>query len=111
MAKVLLFSLNSDDIKVTIEAYFDGQENLVVEGYDIGKKVEEFWGDSDYEYSITIGPEEVTKLYMLFNLREDEKHNKMLEALRLRFNTNSCYSDLRNFLDKNGIRYTGFSWT
>jgi hypothetical protein len=30
---------------------------LVVEGYDIGKTVEEVWGDSDYEYSITVKKE------------------------------------------------------
>lgn len=40
MYKVLLFHLKTDSIKVTIEAYFE-DEKLVIDGYDIGKLVEE----------------------------------------------------------------------
>jgi hypothetical protein len=61
MCRVLLYESQTRDIKVTIEAHFE-DEKLVVEGYDIGKIVEESWGDSDYEYSTTIHPEEVKKL-------------------------------------------------
>lgn len=45
--RVLLFSLRTDRIKVTIVAYFDKAENLIVEGYDLGAAVAEYWGDSD----------------------------------------------------------------
>ena len=72
MYKVLLFHLESDNIEVTIKDYFEA-EKLVIEGYDIGKIVEEAWGDSDYEYSTTIYPEEVKKLYPLFEVEEGDK--------------------------------------
>ena len=109
MNTILLFSLHTPEIKVTIEAYFDAKGNLVVEGYDIGKTVEEYWGDSDYEYSSTINPEEVKKLYPLFQLPEGSQ-GELLVALQVRFHTNNCYSEIQTFLEKNEIKYTGFSW-
>src|SRR5438552_3506468 len=33
-----------------LEAYVEEGGDLVIEGYDLGKGVEEVWGDSDYEY-------------------------------------------------------------
>jgi hypothetical protein len=111
MDRVVLFTSTTPDIKVTIEVYFDPAGNLVVEGYDIGKQVEEYWGDSDYEYSTTISKAEVTKLYILFNLREDAGTNNLLAVIQEKFNTNNCYSEFQNFLEKNGIHYRGFSWT
>lgn len=111
MDRVVLFTSTTPDIKVTVEAYFDAARNLVVEGYDIGKQVEEYWGDSDYEYTTTIPKEEVTKLYVLFNLREDSGTMNLLSVLKAQFDTNSCYSDFQTFLKSNGIRYQAFSWT
>lgn len=110
MDSVMLFSLTTDTIKVTVEAYFSATGSLVIEGYDIGKKVTEYWGDSDYEYSSTIAPEEVRKLYALFHLNDGDQRNLLL-AIQARFNTNTCYSELQNFLDENKVKYEGFSWT
>lgn len=109
MLNVVLFSLTNENIKVTIEAYFDANGNLVIEGYDIGKTVKEYWSDSDYEYSTTVGPDEVKKLYALMELHDGERM-KLLLALQARFHTNTCYSELQSFLDKNEIKYEGFSW-
>ena len=109
MLSVKLFHLERDDIRVDIEAYFSG-EDLVVEGYDIGKTVEEYWGDSDYEYSTTVGKEEVGKIFPLLGVVGGDREG-LLQAIAGRFNTNSCYSEFRDFLDKNGVRYESFSWT
>ena len=109
MYKVLLFSLESDSISVTITAYFEDGK-LIVEGYDIGKTVEESWGDSDYEYSTTIHPEEVKKLYPLFEVEEGDKR-RLLDAIKERFHTNTCYSEFCEFLRNNNIKSDGFSWT
>ena len=109
MEKVLLFSLTTENIKVTVEAYFDETDNLIIEGYDIGKTVEEYWGDSDYEYTSTITTEEVNKLYALFNLPAASK-KELLSALQSSYHTNTCYSEIQNLLDLNKIKYTGFSW-
>lgn len=107
--RILLFSLDRPDIKVTIEAFFDDQGRLVVEGYDIGKSVEEYWGDSDYEYSTTVASEDLWKLYMLLSVTEGDEH-ALLHAIYGRFNTNTCYSEFQDLLEKNKIHYEGFSW-
>ncbi len=109
MKRVILFSLTNENIKISIEAYFDALGNLVIDGYDIGKTVSDYWGDSDYEYITTITPDEVEKIYPLFQL-EANSGEALLLALKNRFNTNTCYSDLQKFLDLHNIKYSGFSW-
>ena len=108
MHKITLYHFKSPEIKITIEAYFD-KGKLIVEGYDIGSGVKEWWGDSDYEYSVSIYPEEVEKVYSLFEVKKGDK-SALLKAIACRFNSNSCYSDFRDFIDKNGIKSEGFSW-
>jgi hypothetical protein len=108
MTSVSLYRFESDDIKVEIDARFEN-ENLIVEGYDIGKRVEEYWGDSDYEYSLTVYASEAEKLYSLFGLQHQDK-NGLLRAIAERFNTNTCFSEFGKFLDDHHIKAEGFSW-
>lgn len=110
MNKITLFQLQTENIKVTVEAYFDRNGNLVIEGYDIGKTVKEYWGDSDYEYSVTVPAEELIKLYTLLGLSGDDKTG-LLTRLGEQYHSNSCFSEIRDLLDKNDIRSEGFSWT
>ena len=109
MGRVLLFSLRTENINVTVEAYFDDSENLIIDGYDIGKTVEEYWGDSDYEYTTTVPKDEVKKLYDLFNLPHGSK-KELLAILQSNYNTNTCYSEIQNLLGQHGIKCEGFSW-
>jgi hypothetical protein len=109
MEKVTLYSFSSEYIRITIEAWFE-DDTLVVEGYDIGKRVQEAWGDSDYEYSVKVKPGEVEKLYKLFSV-EPVDRQKLLEAVAARFNGNHAYSLFCDFLESNGIKSEGFSWT
>jgi hypothetical protein len=109
MNRVTLFSRQTEQIKIDIEAYFDGEGNLIIDGYDIGKTVEEFWGDNDYEYITTIRPEEVKKLYEAVNVPEGSRE-QLLSFLQAHYNTNTCYSELQDFLTKHGIHFEGFSW-
>ncbi len=108
MLRITLYQLERDDIRVDIQAYFSG-EDLIVEGYDIGKTVEKYWGDSDYEYSTTIGKEEVEKIFPLLDIAGGDREG-LLKAIAGRFNTNSCYSEFRDFLEKNGVHCESFSW-
>lgn len=105
---VTLYHFESDEIKIDIEARFEG-EALVIDGYDIGKRVKEYWGDSDYEYTVTVPPEGVLQLYPLFNVSEADKQN-LLRGIAKRFHTNTCYSEFRKFLDDNHIPSSGFTW-
>jgi hypothetical protein len=109
MDQVTLFQLENEDIKITIEAYFDAAGNLVVEGYDIGKIVKEYWGDIDYEYSVAVHSGEVKKLYSLFQVPEGDRMG-LLNSLRERYHSNTCFSQIRELLVTTNIRSEGFSW-
>ena len=107
--RVTLFHLKNENITITIEAKFDG-DKLIIEGYDIGKSVKDAWGDSDYEYTITIPSKGVSKLCKIFDISPCS-NEKLLMELSKRYNTNSCFSEIRKLLDDNKIKYDGFSWT
>jgi hypothetical protein len=109
MCRVILFQFETPQIKVDIQAYFEN-ENLIIEGYDIGKRVKDWFGDSDYEYKTTIFENEVQKLYHLMQVKTNDKTG-LLKAIADRFNTNSCYSEFGDFLTKNNIQSEKFSWT
>ena len=109
MDAVTLFELKNEDIRISIEAYFEN-EVLVIDGYDIGKRVEEYWGDSDYEYLIRVPATGVDFLYQHFKLWAGDQ-SALLHELAKRYHTNSCYSDIRKLLDDNKIKYEGFTWT
>jgi hypothetical protein len=52
MFNISLHKFINEHISKNIQAYFH-DENLIIEGYDIGKSINEWWGDNDYEYSTT----------------------------------------------------------
>jgi hypothetical protein len=109
MLPIILFQMETPTIKVDIQAYFEN-EKLIIEGYDIGKSVKDWFGDSDYEYRMTIHEEEVKKLYSLMEVQEGDKE-VLLKTIADHYNTNSCYSEFMEFLTKNGIKFESFSWT
>ena len=110
MEKITLFKLERPDIKISMEIYFNEINQLYFDGYDIGELVERIWGDSDYEYTYTIEPEEVNKFYPLFNLRNGDKSG-LLQSLKDRFSVNEAYSLLGNFMNVHDIKYDSFIWT
>jgi hypothetical protein len=58
MDRVILYQYQTPDLSVRVEAFFK-EEKLIIEGYDVGKSVDEWFGDSDYEYSTTLTGEEL----------------------------------------------------
>jgi hypothetical protein len=105
---ITLFHFQNDSIKIDIIARFDG-DKLVIDGYDIGKTVEEAWGDSDYEYVMTIPAASVASLYGLLDV-EAGNRKKLLKALAERFHGNTCFSPIGDFLEENNIEYELFTW-
>ncbi len=106
--KVTLYHFVSEGIKITIEAYFE-DEYLVIDGYDLGKNVEAYWGDADYEYLIKIPQAGIDFLYQYLNVVPQDRPS-LLNALAFCFNTNSCYSDICKLMADNKIVCEGFSW-
>jgi len=110
MEKVVLYYLERPDIKISMEIYFTEKGQLFFDGYDIGKTVEAAWGDSDYEYTYTIEPDQVEKLYEIFRLKQGDK-NELLGEIKNRFSVNEAYSLFGKFLNTHNIKYESFTWT
>ncbi len=110
IAQVILFNLEREDIKILMQISFNYKRQLYFEGYDSGRSVEEAWGDSDYEYTYTIEPEEVSKFYPLFNLDIGDKRG-FLQEIKKRFGVNEAYSLLGEFMRQNDIKFQSFTWT
>jgi hypothetical protein len=108
MERVTLYHYQDTEIKITVEAYFK-DEWLMVEGYDVGEKVEKLWGDSDYEYAVGVNREELKKLYPLLNVPVGNREG-LLAAIAARFNSSYCYSEYVGLLNQNGIKAEAFSW-
>lgn len=103
-----LFKLDSKAIRVTIDLGFDG-EDLKLDGYDIGKTVEEMWGDSDYEYTITVDSGNLDKLYDI-NKVEIGNKKKLISKLSKFLSVNEAYSKFHDYLMENKIEFTAFSY-
>lgn len=110
MEKIELYKFENANIKISMELYFNEKEQLIFDGYDIGKRVEECWGDSDYEYSYTIEPLHVGKLFSVLNIDAGDKLSLLLE-LKKRFGNNRGYTDFGDFMTENNIEFDGFTWT
>jgi len=106
---VTLYHLETEDITIDIVARFE-KDKLIIDGYDIGKTVEEFWGDSDYEYIMTVPSSSLPPLYGLLNIQAGDRKG-LLEAIAKRFHGNKCFSAIGDFLDQNSIEHETFTWT
>ena len=105
---ITLYHLEREDIKVNIVARFE-KDRLIIDGYDIGKTVDEAWGDSDYEYIMTIPAKRLPRLYGLLGVEEGDRKT-LLDTLAKRFHGNKCFSAIGNFLDQNSIEHETFTW-
>lgn len=110
MDKIVLYREERSDIKINMVMYFNEKGQLIFDGYDIGKSVAKYWGDSDYEYTYTIEPLEVEKLYPLLKVSNSDKHLLLLEIKKL-FEGNDAYSKFGVFLSNNKIDYTASTWS
>ena len=81
----------------SIRAAFDANGNLKIDGQDMGPTVEQFFGDSDFEYYLTIPKSEVQKF--------------TLEVLKKTFNQEKQlgFYDLRDICEENGIKHH-YNW-
>lgn len=105
---ITLYHLEREDITIRIVARFE-EDKLVIDGYDIGKTVERAWGDSDYEYVMTVPVAGLPPLYGLLNVKADDRKG-LLRAIARRFHGNECWSNLEKFLAKNNIDHDSFTW-
>jgi hypothetical protein len=74
-------------------AKIDDDGDLVLEGYDVGETPKKYWGDSDYEYWLTVN--------------KDYKDTILLWLIKERFEDDSHFKD---WLDEKGIPSKFDSW-
>lgn len=109
MDSVVLYAFRSPEIKISIEACFKENGDLVIDGFDIGKTVENYFGDSDYEYILTVPAVEIEKLFPLLGSGLNDK-TVLLSQMQTKFNTNTCFSDIQKFLTDHGVQHSTFTW-
>ena len=99
-----LFYHQGEQIRIDIRLGFEG-EKLKLDGYDIG----EIWGDSDYEYFITVAGEALEKLYRLSGIEVGRKQ-ELVEHLAGSFSSNEAFSSFKEYLTANEIQCGVFTW-
>lgn len=109
MEEITLYEYESPDIKVSMKVYFNKENKLIFDGYDIGKTVRELFGDSDYEYQYSVEFEEVKKIAKLFDVNINERI-VFLKEIKKRFNDNKAYTKFGEFMKENNIAFEGFTW-
>lgn len=110
MEKITLYEFENPDIKISMEVYFNKENKLIFDGYDIGKTVSKFMGDSDYEYQYAVEFKEVKKIAKLFGTNFNEKM-VFLKEIKNRFNDNNAYSKFGAFMIENNIAFESFTWS
>jgi hypothetical protein len=70
--------------------------------------VQQWWGDSDYEYAMTFPPDSVDKLRAVMHLPKGAKE-ELLEAIEAAFSGKESYNQLGEFFQKNDIQYESIS--
>ena len=49
---------------IFIDAYIDDEGNLIISGQDLGEFPKKYWGDSDYEYWLTVSAKDKDRLLL-----------------------------------------------
>lgn len=101
--KRTLFECNAGDVKMEINATFEGGE-LVIEGRDASPHVAAWWGDEEQEYTLLLPEESVAELRHVLNLNPFARKD-LLETLAVRFGDMNCFAELRKFLIRWAIPY------
>ena len=88
MDSVKLIERDDEKFSVHLYAKIDESGDLVLEGQDLGSGVEEYWGDSDYEYWVIV-----------------KAKNKIDTLLKLTQYTFNSLSKFVEWLDDVGVDY------
>lgn len=93
---VLVMTNQRDEMVLMYRAVLISGECLKIEGHDLGRGVEEFWGMSEYEFTRTYTAEQTLELATLLGCTRDE----LLTAINERFETTS---DVEQFASEHGL--------
>lgn len=120
-----LFRLRDKSISIHIDVCISEETgSLVIEGHDVGRAVSAAFGDSDYEYWLTIKRENKPRLFELFaesdpeavsvarGYAKDKDRDKALVALiQKHFSQHDVVSKLEELCESKGIPCEFFSYS
>ena len=120
-----LFRLRDKSISIHIDVCIDKDTgSLVIEGHDVGRAVSAAFGDSDYEYWLTIKKENKPRLFELFaesdpeavaaaiGYTKDQDRDKALVALiQKHFSQHDVVSKLQESCESKAIPCEFFSYS
>ena len=98
--KVTLCEQEGSYVSIYVDASLHEGE-LTISGQDIGKAAEDFWGDSDYEYWLTLPPASAEKFFKL--ICANSPGEDPLDVLQKKFHGTGAFSGIRAFCARNGI--------
>lgn len=83
MKRVTLFE-QEGETSIYIDAEINDEGDIKINGQDVGKAPREFWGDSDYEYSVFVSGKYIDAVrYALLDRLKDEYPEEYAEFLEL----------------------------
>lgn len=120
-----LFRLRDKSISIHIDVCINEDTgSLVIEGHDVGRAVSAAFGDSDYEYWLTVNRENKLRLFELFDesdpeavavaigCSKDKDRDKALVALiQKHFSQHDVVSKLQEVCEARGIPCEFFSYS
>ena len=107
MDSIKLCDQEGKEISNHVKAYIDDGK-LILYGQDLGSGVEEFWGDSDYEYYYTLSVKNTEKIHKL--LKNDSGEDlELLELVKIYFSGIDGCKDFREYCEKHRIKYDFYS--
>ena len=111
---MLLFYERRPDLSVSVSAYIHPEtRDLIIEGHDVGEFVQNFSGDSDYEYWVVIPAQEKGKLLEPLQEKGFGRRDwqlwvsddvRLLSAVKARFGgNNDVISEIQRYCAESGI--------
>jgi hypothetical protein len=91
--KIILIESDSERVRVRLTASINPDGDLILDGYDSGKLVEEVWGSDNYEYTLSV--------------KAEYKDTILLNLIKERFKHDS---EFRSWLDEKQIPSNFWSW-
>ena len=105
---IMLCEQKGTNVSIYVEATLHKGE-LTISGQDIGQAADDFWGDRDYEYWLTLPPAVTKEFFKL--ICANSPGEDPLDVLQKRFHGTGAFSGIRSFCASHGIetRFDSYS--
>lgn len=115
MAEIVLRDVQKDGNYYHLEAVLE-QGKFTIQGHDMGRTVEEFWGEDEYEYWYEFDQGNTEHLFkaILAGMASDISDmsgDELLKSFQIWIGKKPDEAKLRTFCEETGIKYQFFSYS